>query len=184
MFQIIIDDEITLNLVNESCAPKYVQLVNESSEYICKWMAWPAFCKTESDFKVFIKRSLHKYVDGQSLNCAIEYNGEVVGNCGFNTINHQLDKVEIGYWLGRQFQGKGIITRACQALIHYAFTELAIDKVQISAAEHNQPSRAVCERLGMQLEGIITNKEKIGEKILNHAIYSLHNSKNHKTVNS
>ena len=176
MFQIIIDDEITLNLVNESCAPKYVQLVSESSEYICKWMAWPAFCKTESDFKAFIKRSQHKYVDGQSLNCAIEYKGEVVGNCGFNSINNNLKVAEIGYWLGKQYQGNGIITRSCQALIHHAFTELAMQKVQIAAAEDNLSSRAVCERLGMKLEGIITNKEKIGDHILNHAIYGMHNT--------
>ena len=177
MFQIIVDNEITLNLANESCAPKYVQLVSESSEYICKWMAWPAFCKTESDFKAFIKRSQHKYVDGQSLNCAIEYKGEVVGNCGFNTINHTLKVAKIGYWLGQQYQGNGIITRACQALIKYAFTELAMEKVQISAAKDNMASRAVCERLDMNLEGIITNKEKIGERILDHAIYGLHRGK-------
>ena len=177
MFKVVVDNEITLHLINEAFVSKYVELTKESNEYISQWMAWPLFCKTEDDFKKFVKGSLHKYADGNSMNCSIEYRGEIVGNCGFNTINHDLKVVEIGYWLGKQYQGNGIITRACQYLIDYAFTQLGMHKIQISAAEENTSSRSVCERLGMTLEGIITNREKIGERILNHAIYGLHNSK-------
>jgi len=176
MFKVVVDNDITLHLVHQAFVPRYVQLVTESREYISQWMAWPLFCQTEDDFKKFVTGSLHKYADGESMNCSIEYRGEIVGNCGFNTINHHLQVVEIGYWIGEKYQGNGIITRACQYLIDYAFTGLDMHKVQISAAEENLPSRSVCERLGMQLEGIITNKEKIGERILNHAIYGLHRS--------
>jgi ribosomal-protein-serine acetyltransferase len=49
-----------------------------------------------------------------------------------------------------------------------------MQKVQMSVAVENTRSRAVCERLGMVLEGIITNEEKIGERILDHAIYGLY----------
>ncbi|MFM2484975.1 GNAT family N-acetyltransferase [Celerinatantimonas yamalensis] len=177
MFKVVVDNEITLHLVHEAFVSKYVELTKESHEYISQWMAWPLFCKTEDDFKKFVKGSLHKYADGKSMNCSIEYRGDIVGNCGFNTINHDLKVVEIGYWLGEQYQGHGIITRACQYLIDYAFTQLGMHKIQISAAEENISSRSVCERLGMTLEGVITNREKIGERILNHAIYGLHNSK-------
>ena len=52
-----------------------------------------------------------------------------------------------------------------------------MEKVQIAAADGNAKSRAVCERLGMKLEGIITNRERIGDRILNHAIYGIHNTK-------
>ena len=177
MFNVVVDDEIKLYLVHESFVSRYVELTTVSSEYISQWMAWPLFCKTEDDFRKFVTGSLHKYADGQSMNCAIEYKGEIVGNCGFNSINHNLKTVEIGYWLGEQYQGNGIITRVCQYLIDYAFKQLDMHKVQITAAEGNQSSRAVCERLGMTLEGIITNREKIGERILNHATYGLHRSK-------
>ena len=154
MFKVVVDDEITLYLIHEAFVPKYVQLTKESSEYISLWMAWPLLCRTEDDFKQFVKSSLHKYADGKSMNCSIEYRGEIVGNCGFNIINHDLKLVEIGYWLGEQYQGNGIITRACRYIIDYAFTQLGMHKVQISAAEENMPSRAVCERLGMTLEGV------------------------------
>ena len=47
--------------------------------------------------------------------------GEVVGVIGYNQIDQDLGKVTIGYWLAERWQGHGIITRACQALIHHAF---------------------------------------------------------------
>jgi len=49
-----------------------------------------------------------------------------------------------------------------------------MNKVEISAAVDNAASRAVCERLGIELEGVITNAEKVGDRILTHAIYGLH----------
>lgn len=176
MFKVAVDKEITLHLVHEVFASKYLELTQGNTEYISQWMAWPLFCKTEDDFKKFVKEALHQYADGKRMNCAIEYQGDIVGNCGFNTINHDLKVVEIGYWLAEQYQGNGIITRACQCLIDYAFTQLNMHKIQISVAEDNISSRAVCERLGMTLEGVITNAEKIGDRILNHAIYALHSS--------
>lgn len=177
MFNRTVDDEINLYLVNDAFTERYAELAKENNKYLSQWLAWPGVCTTQNDFKKFVKNSLHQYADGKSMNCAIEFRGEIVGNAGFNTINHDLKKVEIGYWIGKQYQGNGIITRVCQHLIDFAFIKFDMEKVQISAAEDNLPSRAVCERLGMKLEGIITHQEKVGDRILNHAIYGIHRAK-------
>ena len=174
MFKVNVDEEISLYLVNEQFVYQYSELAKESYDHLSEWLEWPRNCRTENDFRAFVKGSLQKYAEGKAMNCAIEYNGEIVGNCGFNLINHDLKVAEIGYWIGHQYQGLGIVTRSCQFLIDHAFDKLMLNKVQISAAETNLPSRAVCERLGMDLEGVITNKEKVGNKILNHAIYGIH----------
>ncbi len=174
MFKLVVDDEITLYLENKAFAERYLELVEESNEHLSEWLGWPRHCKTKNDFEEFVKGSLHKYADGKAMSCAIEYRKQIVGNCAFNSINHNLKTVEIGYWIGKQYQGNGVITRVCRYLIDYAFSKLDIEKVQIAAAEDNHPSRAVCERLGMRLEGIITNREKVGDRVLNHAIYGIH----------
>ncbi|ROS01075.1 ribosomal-protein-serine acetyltransferase [Sinobacterium caligoides] len=173
MFKLSVDEEINLYLVSESFTDRYVVLVEENRDYLSEWLEWPRFCKTQSDFSAFVRASLHRYADGAGMNCAIEYRGEIVGSSGFNSINQLLKVAEIGYWLGEQYQGHGIITRVCRYLIDYALTELAMEKVQIAVAESNVSSRAVCERLNMRLEGVITNREKVGDKILDHAIYAI-----------
>lgn len=97
----------------------------------------------------------------------------LVGNISFNIINHNLKMVEIGYWLSETYQGNGIITRAVSKLIDVAFSDLAIEKIQISVGTDNLPSRKVCERLGMKLEGIISNSENLNGRIIDHVIYGL-----------
>lgn len=177
MFEFKIDNEVSLSLVRESFAARYVELADENYEYLSRWLEWPRVCKTEADFKNFVRNSITKYESGNSMTCAIFYKGEIVGNCSFNNINHATKCAEVGYWLAAKYQGNGVITRVCQFLIGYAFNKLKVQKVQLSVAENNQPSRAVAERLGMHLEGIITNQEKVGDIILNHAIYGIYKQK-------
>lgn len=174
MFTLRIDSDIELALIEESFAEAYCLLVSNQIDYLSQWLAWPAFCQSEQDFRHFIQRSLHDYAEGQSLTCAIRYKGELVGNCSFNSIDHDLSRVKIGYWLSQHHNGKGIITRTVVKLIDLAFNHYHINKVELAAAVDNWPSRKVAERVGMKLEGIITNSEKVGERILDHAIYAIH----------
>ncbi|WP_028865637.1 GNAT family N-acetyltransferase [Psychromonas aquimarina] len=174
MFSSTVDNEIKLALVQKSFAPLYVELAEENYSALEQWLAWPPHCKSEQDFVSFIQKSLHDYADGKSMVCAVWFNKKLVGNVSFNTINHNLKKVEIGYWLAESAQGKGIMTRVCKKLIDIAFNDLNMHKVEISAASENLASRAVCERLGMTLEGIITNSENLNGRIIDHAVYGLH----------
>ena len=75
--------------------------------------------------------------------------------------------------LAERWQGHGIITRACQALIHHAFEEMGMEKVEISAAQENDASRAVCERLGMVQEGVIRRAERLADRVVDHVNYGL-----------
>ena len=48
-----------------------------------------------------------------------------------------------------------------------------MEKVQFTLAEYNLPSRAVAQRLGMTLEGIVTNTEKHNGRIIDHGVNGL-----------
>ncbi|UIP27537.1 GNAT family N-acetyltransferase [Photobacterium sp. TLY01] len=173
MFSQSVDQDIELVLVQPSFAARYVELVNTHYDYLSQWLAWPPHCHTEADFTDFIRRSLHEYAEGKSMVCGIFYRGQLVGNCSFNTLDHSLKTADIGYWLAADFQGQGIITRVCRHLFRLAFDHFAMEKVVISAAVDNTASRAVAERLGMTLEGVITRSENLNGRILDHAIYAL-----------
>lgn len=173
MFESQITDDLRLHLLNDSCVPDYVRLVRENFDYLVQWLDWPRFCVTSEDFSKFVIDSVESYRAGNSMNCAIRYKGALAGVAGFNKIDRKLRRVEIGFWIGAGFQGNGIVTEICRFLTSYTFETLQLDVVQISVAEENVRSRAVCERLGMKLEGIISNEERIGDNVLNHAVYSL-----------
>ena len=173
MFSWQLDDELALLFLQPDMASELFALCNDNREYLSQWLPWPPLIQRPVDSALFIRSAIEKFARGEGLTTAIEYQGEVVGVIGYNSIDHDLGKVVIGYWLAERWQGNGIITRACQALIHHAFEEMGMEKVEISAATDNEPSRAVCERLGMQLEGVTRRAERLGNRIVDHAHYSL-----------
>lgn len=63
--------------------------------------------------------------------------------------------VEVGYWGTKAHRGNGYVTEAVRAGCRWAFTELSVDRVEWRAEVGNQPSRAVAERAGFVIEGIL-----------------------------
>ncbi|WP_341503940.1 GNAT family protein [Gallaecimonas sp. GXIMD4217] len=173
MFTLKIDDELELALVQPSFAPRYVELARENYDHLARWLSWPPHVRSEDDFLAFIKGCLHDHADGKRLVCGVIYRGELVGNAAYVNINPGLKKLEIGYWLAASHQGLGIMTRVCRALIDHAFNRLGMEKVEARAATGNGASRALLERLGMNLEGILTRAEIINGQVLDHAHYGL-----------
>ena len=173
MFRIRVDEQIELALIGHQHAQPLYEIIDQNREFLERWLPWVDNTKAVSDTEAFIRSSLHDYADGKSMTCVIEYNQVAVGVISYNSINHNLAKVEVGYWLAAKYNGKGIVTRCCQFLIHYAFESLAMQKVQIAAAEENIASRAVIERLGFTLEGIVSRAESINGRVVDHAVYGL-----------
>ena len=174
MYKHSVDNEIFLCLPDRKHSLALKDIVEVDFDYLSEWLEWPRTVKSEVDFNKFIESSIAKLATGSAMTNIIEYRGEVAGIAGFNSIDKDLKRVEMGYWLASRFQGKGIMTRVCNFLAEYAFRNLEIEKVQISVAENNIPSRQLCKRLGMCKEGTITNEEKVGDRILNHVIYGLY----------
>lgn len=174
MFTRTIDDDLELKLVHPSFAPRYLELVTRHQEALAEWLVWPPSAVDEAFFLAFVTHSLHEYADGKGVPCGMFYRGELVGNVALTRIQPELKKAEIGYWLAPDHQGKGIVTRSVNALMRHAFDDLGLDVIHICAAEQNSRSRAVAERLGMTLEGVISNRENIRGRIVNHAVYTMH----------
>jgi RimJ/RimL family protein N-acetyltransferase len=61
---------------------------------------------------------------------------------------------EIGYWATKEHRGNGYVTEAVLAASRWAFT-LPVDRVEWRAEVGNQPSRAVAERAGFVVEGVL-----------------------------
>ncbi len=101
--------------------------------------------KTVEDTLV-IETTLHGFAAGREVNAGIWYQDELVGTIGLH-INRSNQSASIGYWIGRAYEGRGIMTRSCRALITYAFGELALHRIEIRANMDNIRSRALATRV-------------------------------------
>jgi RimJ/RimL family protein N-acetyltransferase len=62
---------------------------------------------------------------------------------------------EIGFWTAKEHRGHGYITEASLAASRWAFTQVAIDRVEWRAEVGNHASRTVAERAGFTIEGTL-----------------------------
>ena len=83
---------------------------------------------TEEDAENFIKMNMEH--EGPAENFAIDIDGKAVGGVGF-VMGSDVERIsaEIGYWLGEQYWGRGIMTSAVQEAVKYAFETLPIMRI-------------------------------------------------------
>ena len=79
----------------------------------------------------------------------------------------------LGYYLAEDAGGKGIMTRSVKAVLHYAFENLKLNKIEIRCGVGNAKSRAIPERLGFKLDGILRDEEWLYDHFHDIAVYSL-----------
>ncbi|MFI5757447.1 GNAT family N-acetyltransferase [Streptomyces sp. NPDC051569] len=62
---------------------------------------------------------------------------------------------ETGYWTAPEHRGHGYTTEALEALARWAFTAAAADRLEWRAEVGNAGSRAVAEKAGFVIEGVL-----------------------------
>jgi len=88
-------------------------------------------------------------------NMAVVYNGEIAGSIGVMPKEDVYRKsIEIGYFLGESFWGKGIATVAVELLLEYIKSHFDVIRIYAEVFSHNAASMKVLEKNGFHLEGI------------------------------
>jgi RimJ/RimL family protein N-acetyltransferase len=82
----------------------------------------------------------------------LQQGGELVGTCGLR-LEAGHSRAEIGYWIGRDFWGRGVATEAARAVVEYAFAHLQLRRVHAHHYSRNPASGAVLAKIGMRHEG-------------------------------
>lgn len=163
LFKMKIDDEIDLMMPQPLIAKPLFDLIDSDREHLQRWLPLLKNVKSVDDEMAYIVQCLAEFGQQKSMNCALYYKGELAGSAGYNLISNELKKVKIGYWLGSKFTRKGIMHRAVEFLIAYAFDELGMEKVEILVAESNHASIKVVEGLGLVKEAVIGNCELLND---------------------
>ncbi len=168
-----IDDEIVLKILEPENADLLFALVDSNRLYLRQWLPWVDTNTKLENSKQFILSTQEQLKLNFGFQCSIWFRGAFAGIIGFHGIDWMNRNVEIGYWLGEEFQGHGIMTKACRALVDYAFYEYQLNRVQIRCATGNKKSNAIIERLGFIKEGTIRQAEFLYDHYVDLFVYGM-----------
>jgi RimJ/RimL family protein N-acetyltransferase/ubiquinone/menaquinone biosynthesis C-methylase UbiE len=173
LFSYKIDENVHLSLLHPHNAEQLFNLVSANHAHISEWMFWLDKPYTPEDARRQIQRNLESLANREGFELGIWVKEILAGCVRFNYIDFKHRSTELGYWVGASFQGQGLATRACRALIEIAFGQLGLNRVEIRCIEENVRSRAAAERLGFAREGVIRQARWRKDHFVNHVVYGM-----------
>ena len=91
---------------------------------------------------------------------------ELIGYLGIKKIDYDISKCEIFYFVDKDFEGKGIISKAISEVIDFCFQELKMNKIFICTSKINVGSQQIALKNRFVLEGTLREEFKNHEGVL------------------
>lgn len=154
MFKHNLGDDAELRILEARHSGEFLQFIDENRSFLGRWLRWGVEIKTLEEAEAFLRRGINIYVEDGLPWVGIWLEGKLVGGVLFFPVEKRIMATEVGYWLGEQATGRGLVTRAVSAMLDYAFGALHLHRVALQAEVSNEKSLAVAKRLGFTEEGI------------------------------
>ncbi|MHA3977962.1 GNAT family N-acetyltransferase [Halovulum sp. GXIMD14794] len=78
----------------------------------------------------------------------------------------------VGYWIGAPHARQGYMREALLALVHYAFRDLDLSRIEAATLPENTPSRSLLEGAGFKYEGVAQSYLQIAGRWRTHVLYA------------
>ncbi|MGG3306668.1 GNAT family protein [Paenibacillus lautus] len=97
---------------------------------------------------------------------------EIIGSCGYDSLDFENAKAEIGFDISRAFWGKGYASEAIRSLLDYGFSTLKLNRIEAQVEPENVNSIKVLQKLNFTFEGTLRQYERVNGKFKDLSIYS------------
>jgi ribosomal-protein-serine acetyltransferase len=130
-------------------------------------------CETLEKTTNFIAEAITKQLrnDGYYYYIRDIQSNSLIGYICIKNINTTLSKCELAYFIDKDHEGKGIISKAVGNIVNICFSELGMNKVYICTSPINYASQKVAIKQGFKKEGILRDEFRNGKGILEDVIY-------------
>ena len=78
----------------------------------------------------------------------------------------------LGYWTAQAHARNGYMREALTAVVHHAFTQLDLSRLEAACLPENAPSRGLLEKSGFKYEGVAQSYLQIDNRWRTHVLYA------------
>ncbi|MGB1208872.1 MAG: GNAT family N-acetyltransferase, partial [Paracoccaceae bacterium] len=79
----------------------------------------------------------------------------------------------LGYWIGEPYARQGFMREAIEAIVHHAFIQMDLSRIEAACLPENAASRGVLEATGFRYEGVAQNYLQIDGRWRSHRLYAM-----------
>jgi ribosomal-protein-alanine N-acetyltransferase len=125
---------------------------------------------TMQDGHEFLQRAI---TEQPEMKFCIEIEGAAVGGIGVHPGEDvHRHTATMGYWLGEEFWGRGIMTEAVTAVTNFCFENFPLRRISAEVFANNPASARVLEKAGFILEGRLRNHVLKDGQVLDSLLYA------------
>jgi RimJ/RimL family protein N-acetyltransferase len=129
----------------------------------------------ESEARTYVEDTRQGCAEGSFLQWGVARSGDdaLLGTCTLWKVDPPNRRSEIGFVLGREHWGRGLMTEALETLFEFAFDRLGLERLEADVDPANAASIALLERLGFVREGFMRERWWVGGKAFDSVFYGL-----------
>lgn len=169
--QIELGDGYSLTARDRSTVEEMHELTVRNLERLREWEGWAQGEQTVEGMEAYTDAVEQALTAGTALNMVIRADSTAVGSASLRFDRYQ-GNAELGYWIDEGSEGRGIVRRACAALLGVA-REQGMARVEIRTGASNDRSRALAKRLGFEYEGTLRSALRVGRRRQDAAVFGL-----------
>jgi [ribosomal protein S5]-alanine N-acetyltransferase len=176
---VLLGPRVTLRAARAADYEEWADLRRRSRDFLKPFE--PRWSESDLSRRVFLSRlkrareEAHQGTDYSFLVYLRQPEREVlVGGITLSNIRRRAAQyVTLGYWMGQDFVGQGLMTEAVGAVIPFAFDTLGLHRIHAAFLPTNAASRRVLEKNGFREEGYAENYLQIDGKWCDHVLFGL-----------
>ncbi|MFF9194678.1 GNAT family N-acetyltransferase [Streptomyces sp. NPDC014779] len=149
------DDGAELTPLAPWQAEEFLAHIDRGREFIGAHVGLPDIVTDLDSARAHLTRYADKAARDAGYLYGIRVDGLLVGGVLFVHFDAANGTAEAGCWIEPGYAGRGLVTRACRAVIDWAVERRGIHRVEWQVSPLNTPSIAVARRLGMTKEGTL-----------------------------
>lgn len=169
-------ERMTLRPPVHSDFREWSQLRARSIDYLSPWE--PSWAKDHLSRKAFTNRvywAQRSVSGGTALPLFLlrRQDDQLLGAITLDNIRRGPSQAgTLGYWTGEPFARQGYMREAIKAVVHHAFTQLDLSRIEAACLPENAASRGLLETSGFKYEGVAQSYLQIDGRWRTHVLYA------------
>lgn len=157
------NEKIIIRSIEKRDAEKYFNLINENRDRISKY--FPKTVSSNKDLSSTIqftdlRISLSEKNEFFTYLIEEKVTEKIIGSVFLKDIDWHIGKGEMGFFIDRNYEGKGIITKAVGLVTDHLFANKNLNKIFLRISRDNYGSLRVAEKNGFTREGVLRSDFK------------------------